>query len=204
MQFQSLRSRAKQYVIHVLLWDLSHAEQLVTLLDSIENTTLRGICRERLLAFEDRTKPALRGLRSQVIYNDLNSSNLLVNPNEPETITGIIDFGDMVESPLVVDVAVATAYLCEGDEDPLSQIVRFLGGYNQVQPLRQQEVELLYDLILMRNVMTVVITHWRARQYPENRDYILRNEPRARSTIDTLTDLGQSDLSNVFLSACRL
>jgi len=189
---------------HVLLWDLLHAGQLTQLLDHIENDALREKCREHLLSFEKRTYPRLEKLRTQVIYNDLNLSNLLVDPSSPETITGIIDFGDMVRSPLVIDVGVAAAYLCDGGGDPLSGIVRFLHGYNSVKPLQQKEVELLYDLIITRNVMTIVITHWRAARHLENRQYILRNEPLARSTIDILTGLGRHNVTDMFLKACRL
>ena len=189
---------------HVLLWDLSHAGHLAELLGKIESETLQENCRQRLTRFERFVEPALNNLRSQVIYNDLNSSNVLVDPNDPETITGIIDFGDMVKSPLVIDVAVAAAYLSEEGDAPLSSIVKFLSGYSRIRPLQQEEVELLYDLILTRNVMTIVITNWRAAQHPENRDYILRNEPRARSTIDALTGLGRSKVTDVFLKACRL
>ncbi len=184
---------------HVLLWDLSHAGRLITLLDNIDNETLRENCKKRLHRFEEHTTPALNKLRSQVIYNDLNASNVLVDPDHPETITGIIDFGDMVRSPLIIDIAVAAAYLCEEGEDPLSSIVKFLRGYNRVRPLQREEIELLYDLILTRNVMTVVITHWRASIYSENREYILRNEPRARQTIDTLTGLGKDNVTSILL-----
>ena len=188
---------------HALLWDLQHAGNLSELLEYIEDESLREKCRLRLHTFEQSVEPALRQLRSQVIYNDLNSSNVLVDPNDTATITGIIDFGDMVKSPLVIDVAVAAAYLCDGGESPLASIVSFLGGYNRVRELQQAEVELIYDLIITRNVMTIAITHWRAKQHPENRDYILRNEPRARSTIDTLTGLGRDHVTDMFVKACH-
>ena len=153
--------------------------------------------------FVQSIEPALYKLRSQVIYNDLNSSNVLVDPRDTATITGIIDFGDMVKSPLVVDVAVAAAYLCEEGENPLAGIVGFLSGYSRVRSLKQEEVELIYDLIIMRNVMTIVITHWRAKRYAENKEYILRNEPRARSTINTLMGLGRDQVTDIFVKACR-
>lgn len=188
---------------HVLLWDLQHAENLTELLENIEDESLRGKCQQQLQIFGQSVGPALHKLRSQVIYNDLNSSNVLVDPNDTSTITGIIDFGDMVRSPLVIDVAVAAAYLCEDGENPLAGIGRFLNGYSRLRSLQQEEVMLIYDLIITRNVMTIAITHWRAKQHPENRDYILRNEPRARSTINTLMGLGRDRVTDMFVKACR-
>jgi hydroxylysine kinase len=188
---------------HVLLWDMLHAGHLVKLVDSIEDEVLRDHCRAWLERFEDDIGAPLEGLRSQVIYNDLNASNVLVDPENPELLTGIIDFGDMVQSPLVIDVAVAAAYLCDEGEDPLASIARFLRGYTRVRKLQADEVALLYDLIITRNIMTIVITNWRAGQHSENRDYILRNEPRARATINTLMDVGQGHVTNLFLKACQ-
>jgi len=188
---------------HVLLWDLSHAGQLALFLDNIDDESQREICRQRLRRFEEHTKHALNNLRSQVIYNDLHSSNLLVDPKDPETITGIIDFGDLVKSPLVVDIAVAAAYLCEDGKDPLSGIVNFLRGYSQIRPLLTEEIELLYELIMLRNTMTIIMSHWRTAQNPNNRKYLLRSESLARSTIDIMTGLGQREVTDLFLRACR-
>jgi Ser/Thr protein kinase RdoA (MazF antagonist) len=188
---------------HMLMWDLKHADKLVALLPEIADRELREICSTRLRDFAELIQPAMKQLRGQVIYNDLNPSNVLVNPEAPQTITGIIDFGDLVRSPLVNDVAVAAAYLCDND-DTLLNIVSFLRGYHECRSLQPVEIELLYDLMITRSVMTLVITLWRAAQYPGNRDYILRNESRARSTIDVLSGLGRARVTDIFLNACHV
>ena len=73
-----------------------------------------------------------------------------------------------------------------------------------LQPLRREEIGLLYDLILTRNVMTVVIWRWRATLFPENIEYLLESEQGARKTIEILTGLDQSEVTGIFLKACRL
>jgi hydroxylysine kinase len=185
-----------------LLWDIKGAVKLFALLENIEDDLLFTICQQRLQIFEKFTKPALINVRSQVIYNDLHSSNVLVDPEEPERLTGIIDFGDIVKSPLIIDVAVASAYLIHDGGSPLSRILEFLAGYSKVRLLTQDEVDLLYDLILTRNVMTIVISRWRAARYPENREYVLRSESRARNTIDILNSLGRVAATSEFRTAC--
>ena len=185
-----------------LLWDIKGAENLVELLDHIKDDGLQTTCRQHLCVFEEHTKSVLRGLRSQVIFNDLHSGNVLVDSNDPETITGIIDFGDIVKSPLIIDVAVATAYLLDDGDLPLAGITKFLSAYSRIRPLRQEEIDLLYDLILTRNVMTIIISHWRATQYPENREYILQGESQARITVDTLKALGRVKVTDEFRKAC--
>ena len=47
------------------------------------------------------------------------------------------------------------------------------------------EFELLPYLVTVRNVTTIVISHWRASMYPENRAYILRSADRALHTLNT-------------------
>ena len=186
-----------------LLWDLKQAGTLTTLLHNIHDASLQALCRRRLRRFINVIEPELRKARKQVIYNDLNPSNVLIDPYKPESITGIIDFGDMVRSPLVADVAVGAAYLCKDGEAPLSDVTRYLSGYNQVRPLLNEEIDLLHDLILTRHVMTIVITNWRAAKYPENREYILRNEPRARKTIDAVGGMRRAEVTEMFRDACR-
>lgn len=189
---------------YALLWDIKRAGSLIELLVNIKDDALQRACQQRLHNFVERTEPALRKLRSQVIHNDLNLSNVLIDPEQSEVVTGIIDFGDMVKGPLIVDVAVAAAYLFENNSAPLASIVKFLGGYTRIRPLRREELELLQELILIRNVTTIVIGNWRASQYPDNRGYLLRSEPQACQTIDTLTGMDRSKVVDIFGKACGL
>jgi len=189
---------------YFLLWDLKRAAALLELLDTVEDEALQAICRKQLLRFKSDTEPVLMTLRSQVIFADFHFGNILVDGDNPETITGVIDFGDIVRSPLIFDVAVAAAYQIADGPDPLANIVSFLNAYTRIQPLRREEIGLLYDLILTRSVMTVVIGRWRATLYPENIEYLLESEQGARKTIEILTGLDQSEVTGIFLKACRL
>lgn len=189
---------------YALLWDMKRAGSLTDLLVNLEDATLHRACQQQLQKFIEQTHPALKKLRSQVIHNDLNSGNVLVDPQQTAAITGIIDFGDIVKSPLIVDVAVAAAYLFDNGDAPLSSIIKFLNGYTRVRPLQKEEVALLQDLILIRNVTTIIIGNWRATQYPENKEYVLRSEPQARKTINRLAGMSQSKVADIFSKACRL
>ena len=188
---------------YALLWDIKRADKIRMLLDDVADRNLRDRCREHLDRFVHTIEPRLRTLRTQVIYNDLNPSNVLADPERPGTVTGIIDFGDMVESPLVVDVAVACAYLCNDSAKPLSDVMNFVKGYNRVNKLESEEIELLFELMLLRHVVTVLITNWRASQYPDNKEYILRNEPRARRTIELLAEMNAEDVAKQIRVACN-
>ena len=186
-----------------LLWDLKHAADLAPLVASVTDQSLGNLCGSYLEYFVARVRPDLLQLRSQTIYNDLNPSNILVAPQAPHAICGIIDFGDLAFSPLIVDVAVACAYLCRASSQPLAEVFEFVRGYHRVQKLQAAEVSMLFDLIVLRHVMTVLITHWRATKFPENREYILRNEPRAQQAIEQLTALDRDAIEQRFQSLCK-
>lgn len=163
-----------------LLWDIRNAVQLAKLLPCIDDGDLRLLCETRLARFSDTVQPRLDRLRRQVIHNDMNPGNLLVHSRNSNRLAGVIDFGDMVYSQLVNDVAVGAAYFCRADDARLTAVTEFVAGYTEIVALSDDEISILPDLILIRHLTTVMITHWRASLYPENRDYILRNASRAR------------------------
>lgn len=166
-----------------LLWDVRNASHLGDLLAHVNDAELRGLCEERLQHFDDVVRPRLEVLRRQVVHNDLNPSNMLVAAADVNQLNGVIDFGDMVYTQLVNDVAVAAAYFCRLEDDPYREVIDFLATYTETLPLTPDEIDILPDMILTRHLTTVMITHWRASLYPENRDYILRNEGRARNML---------------------
>jgi hydroxylysine kinase len=182
-----------------LLWDIRNAPSLETLLPHVNNRDLRELCEKRIERFRNVVAPQLDGLRSQVIYNDMNPSNVLVDPDDVSRVTGVIDFGDMIHSQLVNDAAVACAYFCKIDEDPFEEVVEFLDAYTDNLPLTGDEIAVLPDLILARHLTTVMITHWRASMYPDNAEYILRNEGRARRMLSLVAGISINDTVGRFL-----
>jgi Ser/Thr protein kinase RdoA (MazF antagonist) len=121
-------------------------------------------------------------LRRQVIYNDLNFHNVLVDPQDPDRIAGIIDFGDIIAAPLINDLAVAASYQL-GGEAGRAQAAEFIAAYHRALPLRDEEIRLLPLLIEARLAMTLLITGYRARLHPQNAAYILRNNASARAAL---------------------
>ena len=85
------------------------------------------------------------------------------------------------------------------DPDNLS----FLSINPDILPLTEDEIAVLPDLILARHLTTVMITHWRASLYPENAEYILRNEGGARQMLYRVTGLSINDTVGRFLDVCK-
>jgi len=145
----------------VLLWDMQRAADLQALLVHVPDKRLRAEIGGCLDDFAANAAPRLGALRSQVIHNDLNPGNVLVTNSEPASVAGVIDFGDMIRAPLIIDLAVAVAYLRGDDDDVLAPLTSFVSGYDSVTRLEDAELELLYDLVRTRLATTLAILHWR-------------------------------------------
>jgi Ser/Thr protein kinase RdoA (MazF antagonist) len=188
-------------------WDMKRAEILQDLLVYVEDPKLGQLVEKTLNQFITRVKPVLDTLRTQVIYNDMNLGNVLMDKAQPDRISGLIDFGDIVKSPLIIDLAIAAAYqLGEGD-DPLAGALPMIAGYHAIRPLQETEIHLLTDLIRTRLITSLLIGSYRSNLFPENKEYILiSHDPAKRALIglDGLDSEATFDRILLFLQGGRL
>ena len=122
-----------------LSWDLGQAARLRPMLAGVGDATDRANAERALDRFEASIAPALPRLRHQVIHNDFNPFNILVSEDDPGTITGVLDFGDMIRAPLINDLAVATAYQVARSGDGLAPVLEIVAAYAAVNPLTGEE-----------------------------------------------------------------
>lgn len=101
--------------------------------------------------FEADVLPVLERMPRQVIHNDFHPGNLLVDTSDEGYVTGILDFGDVVESARVNDLGVALAYLPMGSS-PSEAALPFVDGFESVVPLLPEERALLPHLVSARLV----------------------------------------------------
>lgn len=187
---------------HALLWNASAAHRLKGMIDTIADPARRAMA-ERLMAdYEAHALPKLATLRSQVIHNDFNLGNVLVRPDRTDEVAAIIDFGDAMRGPLVGEIATAAAYHLADAADPLLNAAELIGGYHSALPLLHEERAVLLDLVIARLLVTVLITGWRAERYPDNRDYILRNNGLAWAGLEQLSRLPRESASEHLLQFC--
>lgn len=184
------------------LWDMKRASGLRSLLGHIEDHQLKQLVEKTLDRFDQHVKPRLDTLRTQVIHNDLNLDNVLMDKQDPDQISGVIDFGDIVKSPLIIDLAIAAAYQLSDGEDPLSGALPMIAGYNAVCPLQDEEVQLLTDLIRTRLITSLLIGSFRVTLFPENREYLLISHKPATNNLISLQKLGNEEAERRIRNCC--
>jgi hydroxylysine kinase len=172
-------------------WDIAHAGDAYRMLDELDDIEDRDLL---LRIFEHHMAVIGRRvaeLRRQPVHNDLNTDNILVDP-ENDQVCGLIDFDDLTVSQVINDLAVAAAGHIADDSDPLTPALEVARGYHSISPLEPSELALLPALMTVRLAMYLVIGNWRARRFPENRQYILRKAPLVRAQMRRLTDVPAS------------
>jgi hydroxylysine kinase len=180
----------------VLLWDMQQALELKRLLPHIANEALRSCVEQVLIEFEQIAWPKFPHLRAQVIHSDFNPDNVLTFSDDDESVAGVIDFGDMLLSPLVVDVAIAASYLWAEDGNPLALIAEFLAGYHAVTPLTLEELEILHTLIKTRLAASISIHKWRASFRGVGDPYLAKIRDEGSPTENFLSRLSEIPLEH--------
>lgn len=139
-------------------WDLQHLSSLRDLIPCCP-ADVRGDVERTLDRFDSFVAPQLPGVRHQVVHNDLNPENVLVDPTREDYVTGVLDFGDMAHTALVVDLATAMAYAVPLDEvaDPWAAPFDLLDGYSAVLPLTADERALVPDLVRGREAQRLLL-----------------------------------------------
>ncbi len=192
-------------MLRPLQWDLQHAfavfDQYAVEIDTTSQTEL---FQRYVRRFTESTAGKLAGLRCSVVQNDANDYNVLVKSDlDGQHVTGLLDFGDMIHTYTVAEVAIACAYAMQNKDDPLASATAIVAGYHQELPLNAEEVAVLFDLICMRLCMSVAISAHQKKQEPDN-DYLAISETPTWDLLRQLTEIHPDFAETVFRHACGM
>ena len=183
-----------------LAWDVRRLPELVEFAPCIESAASRIAVEARIRRAQGAPCRLLRSLRSQAIHGDCHAHNLLVDA-EAGAISGILDFGDMIHAPVVLEPAVAMSELLTEDLAPIEALSAVLHGYVQRQPLEAAEVEVLFDLIAARHAVTVLVHAWRERHDAGGARVLDRSAAQAARSLDVLLQTGRESLTRMWRDA---
>jgi len=182
-----------------LAWDVRRLPELIEHGALIESQALRRRVESVSAALKERLQ-AVRALRSQAIHGDCHAQNLLIDA-EARVISGILDFGDMIHAPRVLEPAVAMSELLTEDLAALEALAPVLAGYARRQPLESAEVEMLYDLIAARHALIVLVHAWRGRHDPQGAQVLERPMRHAARSLARLEEAGREALTGIWRDA---
>lgn len=182
-------------------WDLRRADMA---LEHLSLLTAEG--RRIVESFFDEWRKIDWGqLRFSVIQNDASEYNILVTSGEPaeQRVTAILDYGDIVHTATVCELAVALAYVMLDKPDPIAAAAEVITGYQQVYPLTEPEIDTLYTLAVTRLCCSVCYAEHQKRQAPENEYLNVSNAPAWR-LLTTLSAKSSDWPRQMFRYACGM
>jgi len=193
--FHSDAIRARNYE-----WDLQNLPLNRKHISAIHNPKQRRIVAYFFQKFDLLVAPCIPELRKAYIHSDFNEWNVLA---EGDQALGLIDFGDMVYSPLINEVATALCYLSYDKDTFFDWTTPFLKAYHKIIPLKKKEVGLLYFLIATKLCISVCQSARSRLSQPENK-YASVSEENAWKMLQRLLVLNPISVKDHFMHALGL
>lgn len=188
----------------VLAWDVKHLASLRPLLPEIADQGHRKHLEQAFARFAE-IEPWIANSRSQVVHNDFSKSNVVIDTRSPSRVSGVIDFGDAVRTSIAIDLS--TALLNQlpqrGRANLFAEGHDLLRGYLSVADLTDDELRLTPHLVMARVVARALLTTWRAKMFPENATYILRNTEQGWEQLNWFLSRGIAQISDEFCRDAR-
>ena len=189
-----------------LRWDFDRAEWVLLHFGrNIQGGNQAILIRRFLSMWQESVLPVLPSLRKSVVYHDANEYNVLVFQEDTDSPPAVelIDFGDMLFTYTVSEVAIGAAYAMLDKTDSLSAAVEVVRGYHNVFPLTETEISLLYYFISMRLCLSVCISAFQQQEEPAN-EYLKISEAPAWQWLERLEKIHPRLAMYRFREVCGL
>lgn len=153
-------------------WDLKHAGEVVEALAHVVTDHAHRSQATRMMATADSLLAPLRGaLPMHAVHADCTDYNVMATLDRSGRMmpTGLIDFGDLVSSYRISDIATAVQSLVLRDPaHALELAVEIARGFDGALPLTDAEVEAIWPLVLARAAVCAICEEQQAVMEPDN------------------------------------
>ncbi|HEY5663572.1 MAG TPA: phosphotransferase [Ilumatobacter sp.] len=116
-------------------------------------------------------------LPRQIIHNDGHAGNLLRVDRASDRVTGVIDFGDLVHTITVADLAVSGANLAPSQADPVAALAALTAGFRARRDLTDDEIEALPHLVLCRLALSTLLIEHQIHHAPHISEAVRAERP---------------------------
>ena len=153
-------------------WDLRLARPVVEALDHWVREDARRAQARRLLETAEATLDPLRDvLPQQVVHADITDYNVMATRDRAGRMmpTGLIDFGDLMSTWRISDIATAVQSLVLGQPTRALEVaIEVTRGFHDVLALSDDEIAAVWPLILARASVCAVCEEQQAILEPDN------------------------------------
>ncbi|MGC0368556.1 aminotransferase class III-fold pyridoxal phosphate-dependent enzyme [Microbacterium sp. SLBN-111] len=141
----------------VLQWDLRHAERVIAEIAETEpDAEVREYCAATTAAALAALAPVADGLPRQLGHFDVTDDNVL-RPHGVGTLPdAVIDFGDVIDSWAVGEIAVTVSSVLHHDGATYASTLPAIAAFDRRRPLSDDEITALWPLVVLRGVVLVL------------------------------------------------
>lgn len=173
-------------------------------LNCMENEEDRDIIRYFLIYYKEHILPSIADLREGVIHNDANTHNIIVKKEKGKAkVAALIDFGNMMESKVVVELAVCCAYLSMNFPNPLEIASHIIRGFHSIFPLNEPEMRAIFPIMMNRAIISVAYSAINHKNGEES-DYVYTYEASAWQMLKRMRFVSPNFAYFYFRKACGL
>jgi 4-aminobutyrate aminotransferase-like enzyme/Ser/Thr protein kinase RdoA (MazF antagonist) len=179
-------------------WDITTTLNARYKLNAIKDPEKQRMVGYFMQQFETSVSPNLFLLRKGYVHNDANDYNVLTIEGR---VSGLIDFGDMVYTAIINNVAVACTYAMLDQPDPIAAACMVIKGYHEKYPLEEKELSLLYYLIAGRLCISLTQSAYNASLDSNNEHHFITMRP-AWDLMYQLIQINPLLAEDLFKKAC--
>jgi 4-aminobutyrate aminotransferase-like enzyme/Ser/Thr protein kinase RdoA (MazF antagonist) len=184
------------------LWDMCRCLELRPYIRYLHDSFTRELCDKIMDRAESFILPQVKRTRWQVVHHDVHPDNVLVDPQDPTRVVGVIDFGDMLFGPVLADLAAASDSY-DDDTDPLDALCSTTAGFDSSFPLEENEIDLVYDMMLICLLVNTVIIGARDKLSDGEETVHIENTGIYPHMLKRLWDVGREKAIEQLRKACR-
>ena len=185
-----------------LKWDLIKAPEIVAKSVANFDDAAKQETLNHFLNQYSTVRSRVESLPQSVIHNDANDYNILVQTDSSGmALLGLIDFGDIVYSTTINDLAICGAYLMLDKQNPIEAVVALVAGYHETHRLSESELSVLFTLMCMRLCQSVCIAAEQQAANPDN-EYLGITEKPAWEALKQLKEFDPVKVRQQLSEAC--
>ena len=185
-----------------LIWDPQQLSRVWDLLPAVEESSRRRLLESFLLELETGVAPRLGSLRRSVVHGDSNPLNVVTRETEDGLeACGLIDFGDLMDTVTIGDLAIAAGYAMLDQDDPVAAACRVVEGYHRRVPLSAEEIEVAGGLMVARMVTSVAMAA-KSKRERDDAEYVTTTEASTIALLERLAGIPAAEITDRIRAVC--